>query len=315
MAGPICSYVTAMRRVAVLGVLGILSVLGFGAAYVLAGPKAKSDHVTLCHSGSGKNFTEITPASFGALDGHVKNDEFDIIPPFELTDEKGNTVTFEGRNMGGDYNGFTGAEVLGNHCDIPTGENPAITETQTTETSTTVPVTVTAPGTTITLPAETTTNEVTVTVSLPAETTTAEGTTTVVTVPKKVTTTVTLPERTVSLPAKTVTGPGETVERPAETVTLPGSTVTVAAAASTTVVTVTGPTQIVRGSVLGQKTAQVTIKTPRRVIRVHGRVYHLRGKGKYGKKKVIVIRVHSRGCPQGTVLFHGRCSPVVRGKG
>ena len=115
-----------MRRVAVLGVLGVLSVLGFGSAYVLAGPKATDEHVTLCHSGSGKHFTEITPDGFGALDGHVKNDEFDIIPPFEVTNEKGETVTFGGRNMDGDYNGFTGAEVLDNHCNIPGGENPSV---------------------------------------------------------------------------------------------------------------------------------------------------------------------------------------------
>jgi hypothetical protein len=306
-----------MRRLVVFGTLVILGVVGYGTAYVMAGPKTgkQSDHITICHSGNGKKFTEISPADVGALEGHVKNHSDDIIPPFAVI-KNGKTVTFSGQNMDTVYGaGFTGAEVLANGCDIPRGENPAITQTQTTEVSTTLPVTVTAPGTTITDPGGTTTDQVTVTVSLPGETTTAAGTTTVVTVPKKVTTTVTLPERTISLPGVTVTAPGETVERPAETVTLPGTTVTVAAAATTTVVTVTGPTQIVRGGVLAKKTAQVTLRTPRRVIRVAGRVYHLRGKGKFARKKVIVVVVRPRGCPKGTVLFHGRCSAVVHGKG
>ena len=304
-----------MPRLIVFGCLCVLGLFGFGSAYVLAGPKSgkKNDHITICHSGSGKHFSEITPANIGVLQGHVKNDEFDIIPPFAVI-EKGETVTFSGRNMDIIFGaGFTGAEVLANGCNIPQGDSQ--TQTETKETSTTVPVDVTVPGTTITAPGGTTTSEVTVTISLPGETTTAPGTTTVVTVPKKVTTTVTLPERTVSLPAVTLTAPGETVERPAETVTLPGTTVTVAAAATTTVVTVTGPTQIVRGGVVGKKTAQVTLTTPRRVIRVAGRVYHLSGKGKYGQKKVIVVVVRPRGCPRGTVLYHGRCTPVVHGKG
>lgn len=305
-----------MRRLIVFGAVCVLGMFGFGSAYVLAGPKSgkKTDRVTICHSGSGKNFTEITPASIGALQGHVKNDEFDIIPPFKVI-EKGEEVTFSGRNTSARYEGFTGAEVLANGCRIPRGESPAITLTQTTVTSTTLPVDATVPGTTITEPGGTTSTEVTVTVSLPGETTTAPGTTTIVTVPKKVTTTVTLPERTVSLPAVTLTAPGETVERPAETVTLPGTTVTVAGAATTTVVTVTGPTQIVRGGVVARKTAQVTLTTPRRVIHVAGRVYHVRGKGKYGQKKVIVVRVRSGSCPKGTVVYRGRCTAVVHGKG
>jgi hypothetical protein len=59
----------------------------------------------------------------------------------------------------------------------------------------------------------------------------------------------------------------------------------------------------------------VTLTTPCRIIRVAGRVYHLRGKGKYARKKVVVVVIRPRGCPKGTVLYRGRCSPVVHGKG
>jgi hypothetical protein len=54
-----------------------------------------------------------------------------------------------------------------------------------------------------------------------------------------------------------------------------------------------------RGGVLAKKTARVTLTTPRRIIRVAGRVYHLRGKGKYARKKVVVVVIRPRGSPKG----------------
>ena len=288
-----------------------MMVLGFGAASVLeGGVKDKPDfHVRICHSGNGKNYTEIEPANVGVLNGHVKNDEADIIPAFAVIDN-GVAVAFEGRNMNKIFgDGFTGAEVLANHCKIP--EGPVITQTETTPTTTTIPVTVTTPDTTVTLPGGTTTTEITVTVTVPGDTTTAPGTTIEVTVPSNATTTVTLPSRTTTLPGVTTTVAGQTIERPAETVTLPGTTATVTASGTTTVVTVTGPNQVVHAPVVVKKRVRAKFKTPKRVVHVAGRVYRLRGK----TKRVVVVVVRPRACPSGTVLFLGRCGPVVRGKG
>lgn len=232
----------------------------------------------------------------------------DIIPPFAVI--QSGTTFFPGQNMGSLYGaGFTGAEVLANNCDIPTGARPAVTTTVISTTTATVP------GTTITVPPETQTKGITVTVTAPAETTTAPGTTTIVTLPSNVTTTVTLPERTVTSPAVTHTIAGETIERDASTVTLAGTTVTVTAGATTTVVTVTGANKVVRAGVLGTKHAQVTLTTPKRVVRVGARVIHVLGKGRLEGKKVIVVVVRSNGCPAGTALYNGECRAVVRGQG
>jgi hypothetical protein len=306
-----------MRRLALVSAVSVLLVLGFGSAYVLAGALNGKEkvHITICHSGSGKNFTEVSPANVGVLLGHAKNHSDDIIPPFVVTDNDGVEVSFPGQNMDKIYGGgYTGAEVLANGCDVP--EGPVVTQTETTETSTgEAPVTVTTPDTTVTLPPGTTTEQITVTVTVPGDTTTAAGTTTVVTVPTDMTTTVTLPPLTTTLPGVTTTVAGQTVERPAETVTLPGTTATITASGTTTVVTVTGPNQVVHAAVVAKKRIRATIKTPRRVVHVAGRVYHLRGKGKFAGKRVVVVVSRFRTCPAGTVLYHGKCSAAVRGKG
>jgi hypothetical protein len=158
-------------------------------------------------------------------------------------------------------------------------------------------VTVTVPATTVTVPAGTTTSEITVTVSVPSETVTAPGTTTVVT-----------------LPVVTETIDGDTVVRPSVTITLAGTTTTVAGGATATVVTVVGPNKAVRHGVLATKHASVAVKTPRRTVRVDAHVVRVLG-GKFAGKKVVVVVVRSGGCPPGTVLYHGSCSGVVRGKG
>jgi hypothetical protein len=305
-----------MRRLLLVAAVSVLVVLGFGAAYVLAGGlnSKQSIHIRLCHSGSGHHFTLIHPSDVGALDGHIKNDPADIIPPFVIVDN-GTEVSFPGRNMDHVYaGGYTGAEVLANDCEIP--EGPVITQTETTETTTDVEVTVTTPDTTVTLPATTNTSTVTVTVTAPGETTTAPGTTATITTPNDVTTTVTLPSHTTTLPGVTTTLAGQTVERPPNTVTLPAVTATVTASGTTTVFTVTGPGQVVQHpSVVVKKQFRATVRTPKHVIHVAGRVYRITGKGKFRGKRIVVIVSRTRGCPSGTVLFNGRCSAVVRGKG
>jgi hypothetical protein len=73
----------------------------------------------------------------GALEDHAKNDPYDIIPPFVM--EEG--TTFPGQNMETIYgDGYTGAEVIANDCDVPAG-GEEVTITETTEVSATVPVT------------------------------------------------------------------------------------------------------------------------------------------------------------------------------
>jgi hypothetical protein len=77
------------------------------------------------------------------------------------------------------------------------------------------------------------------------------------------------------------------------------------------VVAVTGPNQVFHAPVIAKKRVRFTIKTPRRVIHVAGRVVRVGARG----KRIIVVVVRSRNCPAGTVLFHGHCSAAVRGKG
>jgi hypothetical protein len=81
--------------------------------------------------------------------------------------------------------------------------------------------------------------------------------------------TATVPGTTIIDPRGTTTEATVTVSLPGETTTAPGTTTVVTVPKK---VTVTGPTQIVRGGVLGKKTARVTLTTPCRIIRVAGRV-------------------------------------------
>jgi hypothetical protein len=299
-----------MRRLAVLGAAAVLSVLGFGAAYVLASPKATAPgpgKVAICHAtGSAKNpFTLETPdASSTDLNGHA-NHEDDIIPAVGVHPPQNMNTIYPG--------GWTGADILANDCEIPTGGGGI---TQTTTTTVTVPVTVTTPGTTVNVPGDTITREITVTVSAPTQTVTTPGTTTVVTVPSGVTTTVRLPSQTVTLPGVTTTIPGGTVERDPVTVTLAGTTTTVTAGATPTVVTVTTPTGSgVAGAVAESKRVTVTVKTPTRTVQVKGRVFRVNGTGVFAGRRFTVLVIRACGCPPGTHLFNGHCSGVVRGKG
>jgi hypothetical protein len=299
-----------MRRLVVLGAAAVLSVLGFGAAYVLAGRQETAPpgpgKIAICHStGSPKNpFVLETPDASGDLDGHEGHPE-DIIPAFGA---------FPGKNMDHIYpGGWTGADILANNCDIPSGG--AITETTTTTVTQTVPVTVTTPGTTITTPGQTTTAVITVTVNAPAQTVTTPGTTTVITVPSGATTTVTLPSQTVTLPAVTQTLPSATIERDPVTITVAGTTTTVAAGSTATVVTITGPSGGVEGAVAASKVVTVKVKTPGRTVSVKGHVVHVNGTGMFAGKRFTVLVIRACGCPAGTRLFNGRCRAVVHGEG
>ncbi len=318
----------------------VLAALGFGAALVLAASKdgtPGSGEIAICHSGNGKKFEHITPDASGILDGHAKHED-DIIPPFDVIEVGGKTTHYPGQNMSTIYgNGFTGAEVLANNCDIPTGGGiTGTTETSTTMTTETEPVTVTVPETTITFPGTTTDKEVTVTVTLPEKTVTAAGTTTVVTLPPAVltttvtlpgtttvltipsveTTTVTLPERSVTLPANTVTLAGETVKHDPLTVTLPAVTQTVVGGTTRRVVTVTQPNKAVeQGAVLAAKATRVVVTTPSRVVTVREHVIHAVGATHGRVTKLVVTVVRPSGCPPGTRLYNQRCAAIVRGSG
>jgi hypothetical protein len=238
--------------------LAAAAVLGFEAAYVLAGKAVGTPGtgaIAICHSGTGKQFQHIAPDASGVLSGHADH-PYDIIPPFVYV-ANGTTTTYPGKNLDTLHGaGYTGAEVLANGCRVPTGMVMV----------TTVPEAITEPGPTITSPAVTTVETVTERIVVPARTATAPGTTTVVTVPPSETTTVILPERTVTLPAATESVDGEHLVRPAETATLPRTTTVETGGTKTAVVTVTGPDMVVEGGDRATKEVVVTVTTPSRTM-------------------------------------------------
>jgi hypothetical protein len=313
-----------MPRPASLGALAVVALIGFAAAYLTAGPsgaagapRTNGNGIEICHAtGSESNpFVSENPSASGDLNGHA-NHPNDIIPPYVIIDHD-TTTSFPGQNMDTLYGaGFTGAEVLANDCDVPTGGSITTTVTTTTTVSVPTTTTVTAPGTTVTVPGTVTTTVTTVTVTAPTQTVTAPGTTsTVVTVLPGQTTTVTLPAQTVTLPAATVTSPGETIERPVQTVTLPAVTQTIAGGTTTSVLTVTAPNKVVQEGVLGTKRVVIHVKTPARTVRIPAHVLTVHGRGSQKGQKFVVIVIRVHGCPPGTVPFHGVCSHIVRGSG
>jgi hypothetical protein len=255
--------------------------------------------ITICHAtGNEKDpFHEETVDADSILNehGHAGHPD-DIIPPFEVI-ENGVTERYPGQNMDTIYgDGFTGAEVLANHCQIPTsnGEITSSTETITNTITETTTETVTLPGTTIAVPGKPTTTEITVTETIPAVTETAPGETTTVTVPSGETTTVTLPTKTVTLPAVTETVRGETVERPPVTVTESGTTATITGGTTATVVTVTTPRKTyTEAGLLSQKHDVVTLAAPGRVVDIPSHTVRTIVKYLTSEKKVVVIVVHA----------------------
>ena len=160
-----------MRRVISVAAFAVLAALGLGAAFVLAALRdgtPGSGEIAICHSGNGKNFEYLTPDASGILDGHAKHPD-DIIPPFVVIEVGGQTTHYPGQNVARSTGtGSRARRCSQPTCDIPTGGAiTGTTQTITTTITQTVPVTVTAPGTTITLPGTTTTKEITVTVTLP----------------------------------------------------------------------------------------------------------------------------------------------------
>jgi hypothetical protein len=283
--------------------LAAVAVLGFGAAYVLAGPGVGTPGtgaIGICHSGNGKQFQHITPDASGVLSGHADH-PYDIIPPFVYV-LNGTTTTYPGKNVDTLHGaGYTGAEVLANGCRIPTGRVGITTVTEA----------ITEPGPTITSPASTTLETVTEKIVVPARTVTAPGTTTVVTVPPGETTTVVLPEHTVTLPAATETVGGEHVLRPSETVTLPGTTTTETGGTKTTVVTVTGPDTVVEGGDRATKEVVVTVTTPSRTLSEPARtlpVHEHPIKGETATETVLVTRTE----PARTITLPGTTTTETR---
>ena len=82
---PLMSLTNALSAIALVGSL------------VLAGSKQGSPgpgQITLCHSGNGNNFTEITVDASGSLNGHADHNP-DIIPPFTVIDQGGVKATLK----------------------------------------------------------------------------------------------------------------------------------------------------------------------------------------------------------------------------
>src|SRR5262245_36619109 len=282
--------------------------LGVGAAFVPAGSTQSGGGITICHGPPGQttvwnrqtaNAESILNGTSHAGSAHFRN----IIPSFVVIRD-GVARVYPGRNMNMIFSGgFTGAQILANHCVLPPVTNPVITETVTTVVTETVPTTVTVPGATITLPGHTTTHEVTITVTTPGQTVTVPGQTTVITVPTLTTTTVTLSAQTVTLPGETVTQAGQTVELPPVTVTVPGPTQTITGGTTTTVVTITTPDQPIGGNVNGAAHFVVTVTTPGRTVTVKRHV--IRAVHRYVRRrpKTVILKI-----------IQCRC-PIVRGKG
>jgi len=74
---------------------------------------------------------------------------------------------------------------------------------------------------------------------------------------------------------------------------------------------VTGPNQIIYQGLVTKQHVKVTVTTPHRVIRIHGRVHRVHVRGKVPGKKIVVVIV--RGCPRG--LVHGGSGCGAPGKG
>lgn len=283
-------------------------IVGVGAAFVLAGPTQAAGSITICHGPSGQTdrWNVQRPSAESVLNGTSHggtSHERDIIPPFTVIRD-GVARHYPGRNLNTIFSGgFTGAQILANHCVLPPQTNPVITETVTTTVTETVPTTVTVPGATVTLPGHTTTYETTVTVTTPGHTVTIPGETTVITVPTLTTTTVTLPAHTVTLPGETVTERGQTVQLPPVTVTVPGPTHTITGGTTTTVVTITTPDQPIGGNVNGAAHFVVTVTTPARTVTVKRHV--IRSVHRYIRRrpKIVILKIVQCRCP------------IVRGKG
>src|SRR5262245_41412053 len=110
--------------------------LGVGVAYVLAGSTQSGAGITFCHGPPGQttrwnlqtaNAESLLSGTSQAGDAHFRN----IIAPFVVIRD-GVARHYPGRNMNTIFSGgFTGAQILANHCVLPTGTNPVITQTVT----------------------------------------------------------------------------------------------------------------------------------------------------------------------------------------
>ena len=82
---------------------------------VAANGDERTDKVRLCHAEGGPRYVSIEVAPEAALNGHAKNHERDIIPPFE--DDK--TGSFPGQNWDAE-----GQEIWGADCVVPDPPGP-----------------------------------------------------------------------------------------------------------------------------------------------------------------------------------------------
>lgn len=109
-----------MKRI--LAVIGII-ILGV----LMMGTKPEGHQVTICHAtppdSASNGWHEITVdiASIGyQQSGHQDQHNADIIPAYNYSDG----FSFGGKNMGTNFDGHTGAEILANGCKLP--QDPTI---------------------------------------------------------------------------------------------------------------------------------------------------------------------------------------------
>ena len=76
-------------------------------------------NVGICHANYGNGWVSESPSA-DASGLHGGHHPLDIIPAFTVEDDCGNTVyDYAGKNMGTNYGGYSGAQVLSNGCKIP----------------------------------------------------------------------------------------------------------------------------------------------------------------------------------------------------
>ncbi len=77
-----------------------------------------ADRVTICHRVGGPGYVRITLAPQGAYNGHAKNHDLDIIPPFSFTQGR-RTISFPGQNWDAQ-----GQAIFRNGCVAPPSPQP-----------------------------------------------------------------------------------------------------------------------------------------------------------------------------------------------
>jgi len=120
----------------VAGFAYILSAATLIASFMVAGSptmltEAQAETVTMCHATpadtAANGWVSISISADGTvLDSqHSTQHDADIIPAFEWTDQDG-LHSYPGKNLTANFSGYTGQQILANHCSLPTPSNTPV---------------------------------------------------------------------------------------------------------------------------------------------------------------------------------------------